>query len=48
MTDEPTVADVRRAYPDWTIYQGTDSAGVPGPPMRSHRYRWSLEKILPT
>jgi hypothetical protein len=24
MTDEPTVADVRRAYPDWTVYQGTD------------------------
>ena len=24
MTDEPTAADVRRAYPDWTIYQGTD------------------------
>src|SRR6202034_1363987 len=24
MTDEPTVADVRRAYPDWTVCQGTD------------------------
>jgi len=24
MTDEPTAADVRRAYPDWTVYQGTD------------------------
>lgn len=24
MTDEPTVADVRRAYPDRTVYQGTD------------------------
>jgi hypothetical protein len=24
MTDEPTVADVRRAYPGWTVYQGAD------------------------
>ncbi len=24
MTDGPTVADVRRAYPDWTVYQGTN------------------------
>jgi hypothetical protein len=22
--EEPTVADVRRQFPDWTVYQGTD------------------------